>query len=188
MEKVGPLTRTFSDTPASLLGRCVVAAARFRDLATAPGARSSRTWAAEMCSALGELYSALVSAELALQAANHKALLWSEPSVSDSNRWNPVQEVDEQIGTNLGTANLYWEYFDPRDATSALSTTVSNDIAEILGDVGPIADLAASMPAITDEVALAPLCECVEAFAIHWGAHLVDVLRVLHRLARTDEE
>lgn len=182
------MTGTPADTHATMLARCVGSARRFRGMVAVAPTVLSRAWVADVCLALCELYTVFTSAAQVLQPARDAPALPPKPFGLDAYDWDSAKEVGATIAARLGQADLYWEYFDPRDATSGLSTTVSNDLAEILCDIQPIADLATREGAMTGETAEGILRECVEVFTIHWGDHLVDVLRILHRLAHADEE
>jgi len=97
-------------------------------------------------------------------------LLTKRPS---NDEWHVVYKELEDKFTDRG---VYWEVFDPRTKTEPLSTTLADDLADIYLEI---------------KIGLDPfyagrkeesICHWRVSFVIHWGDHLVDALRFLHRI------
>ncbi|HEY3331377.1 MAG TPA: DUF5063 domain-containing protein [Capsulimonadaceae bacterium] len=88
-------------------------------------------------------------------------------------RW---YELYADIGQKLRESSLYWEVFDPRVLTKPVVGDVADDLADIYRDVKN--GLILYDCGYIDEA----VSEWRESFLVHWGDHLVDALRYLHRI------
>jgi hypothetical protein len=97
------------------------------------------------------------------------------PDPPESFEW---QSIETAIAALMGEQNLYWEFFDPF-IDEVVTTTLSDDLSDIYRD------LSRGLALYHRESIRATGCAGCEwgvSFAIHWGAHLVDAQRVLHRI------
>ena len=86
----------------------------------------------------------------------------------------------KRLGGVLGDFNYYWEVFDPYVDEDKLTSSLADDLSDVYRDVkegllkfrgvGVEADLGKAMD------------EWRESFRIHWGGHLVDAMRAIHRI------
>src|SRR5690242_7159485 len=118
-----------------------------RDDATSDAVRRFAAIAEEYC-ALIERHTEFSKGDFILRAASACARLYAaalelpekwtsiDISVDESAYAIRYRELRDSISGLLGESDLYWEYFDPHDEKSALSTILSNDLAEEWEDVG----------------------------------------------------
>jgi hypothetical protein len=131
-------------------------------------------------------------AEMVVQIARLLTELYSAaldlPDIETDEKGVHVQSIDiplEQweakqrcIGQILGESNLYWEVFNPYHLEEPVSQTLGDDIADLYLDVkaGLLLMERGSSTDVHEAVR-----QWKEGFVYHWGDHLVDALRVLHR-------
>jgi hypothetical protein len=91
-------------------------------------------------------------------------------------------EVAGAISRLLGVRDCYWEVFDPGEMSEPITTTLSDDLASIYGDLkGGWVGVGSEAPSLHRH----SLSHWHSSFSDHWGAHAVDALRALHRLRDT---
>jgi hypothetical protein len=86
----------------------------------------------------------------------------------------------------FGRWDCYWEYFDPYKEQDRCTGSLADDLSDIYIDVK---DLVYKLEKAEQTGKQAKLDgQDWDIFQIHWGAHLVDALRALHRLVEYMEE
>lgn len=101
-----------------------------------------------------------------------------QASIEDTS-FEHTSEIERQTGQKLGKHNLYWEFYDPYDQSNPLTTTLSDDLSDIYGDIkrGLIAYQKGTARSVS-----AAVWEWKFHFIIHWSDHAVDALRAIHRI------
>jgi hypothetical protein len=125
-----------------------------------------------MC--LAELYRSAVLLSLpSLESDGGGAI---ETAVSTEQTLSLIRD----IGHAFGEVRWYWEVFDPREKDMPVVGDLADDLADIYSDVknGLVAFRRGAMHAAIRHLQ--------ESFRYHWGDHVVDALRALHRLISTE--
>ena len=97
---------------------------------------------------------------------------------------NAEELADGRLCAQLGHDAWYWMYFEPMKTQVEKAEPVGGNLADDLADV--YRDVATGLRA-WDSTDDSPLDEVVfqwlrGGFEIHWGAHAVDALGILHRV------
>lgn len=105
-------------------------------------------------------------------------------------RFVTEQEYDELrqlIAHKLGTDDAYLEVFmeDMRYSDEPITAFISENIADIYQE---IKDLSCSYQTREESIMNDALIYCLEAFELHWGQKLLNVLRPLHALSLSSDE
>jgi Domain of unknown function (DUF5063) len=87
------------------------------------------------------------------------------------------------LAAKLGAANSYWKVFDPPDKKSLVSTTLSDDLADISLDLENGLALQRSGVPRNDF-----LWQWRFDFRAHWGTHAVSALTAIHHVIAWDYE
>lgn len=96
--------------------------------------------------------------------------------IEDAFSTDRAKAIDCEIGDKLGRQRLYWEVFDPREESDPVVGDLGDDLADIYRDVKN--GLVAFNKGSTNEA----IWHWQFGFRFHWGDHVVDALRVTHRL------
>lgn len=96
--------------------------------------------------------------------------------IEDAVSTDQARAIDREIGRKLGSACLYWEVFDPREESSPVVGDVGDDLADIYRDVKN------GLVAFNKGPANEAVWHWQRGFRFHWGDHVVDALRVIHRI------
>lgn len=132
---------------------------------------------------LAELYAAIsvVQSVERTEGVEENIISALEPSECEFD-WTEIwRALYHRLQAIFDKYDCYWEYFDPFDAQSSVTTLLSDDLANIYCDIKEVLNELES----AKRMGLCPRIgvQYLELFQIHWGQHLVDALRVLHRLA-----
>jgi hypothetical protein len=87
--------------------------------------------------------------------------------------------VDARISDKLGQLDFYWEVFDPYEEGAPVCGSIGDDLADIYGDLKNALDLYRRGGEAGQRKAV---WHWRFTFLFHWGDHLVDALRALHRV------
>lgn len=123
--------------------------------------------------ALASLYSAALC--LPVDTIDEWPLLPSKYNVTQ----NLYRSVETVISSVLAEENTYWEVYNPYEPSEVLTTTLSDDLSDIYGELLPGLALFKKNRTRTTRMAVT---DWTSGFKNHWGDHLVDALRSLHRL------
>jgi hypothetical protein len=138
-----------------------------------------KAWVKSLHQALSELYSAAIGLRTIESFEAPDSNLESfEVSHAE---WRTLYH---RLCTLLGHDAWYWMYFEPMKTQVEKAEPVGGNLADDLADV--YRDVAAGLRA-WDSTDDSPLDEVVfewirGGFEIHWGAHAVDALGILHRV------
>ena len=80
------------------------------------------------------------------------------------------------LGEKLGSHCLYWEVYDPREDGDPVAGDLADDLADIYRDVKN------GLVAYKDGQINEAVWDWRFTFSSHWGDHLVDALRAIHRI------
>jgi hypothetical protein len=141
--------------------------------------RSSEEFLAEIASILSKLYSVALLLPLVFPATNRNR--FSERKLIQ--RTKRYRHLNELLAARLGTANKYWNVFDPPDRKSLVPVILSNDLAEICLDLEDGLALRLSGFKRDDF-----LFQWRFDFRSHWGRHAVSALTAIHYLIAWDYE
>ena len=100
----------------------------------------------------------------------------SDELIEDAVSTEQARAIDRQIGGILGSACLYWEVFDPREESDPVVGDLGDDLADIYRDVKN------GLVAFSKGSANEAIWHWQWGFRYHWGDHVVDALRVMHRI------
>ena len=142
-------------------------------------ARKSDEFLAKIASILGSLYSAAVLLPDVSPKTNGR--LHSKRNLGQ--RTKRYKRLNELLAAKLGSANGYWKVFDPPDKKSLVSTTLSDDLADICLDLEDGLALQRSGVPRNDF-----LWQWRFDFRAHWGRHAVSALPAIHHLTAWDYE
>ncbi|MDQ2732380.1 MAG: DUF5063 domain-containing protein [Armatimonadota bacterium] len=145
---------------------------------------------AEAFCSLIEQHQSLTAAEFVCQSAPCLAELYraavllslwpvetdTEDLIEDAVSTEQAQAVDRGIGQKLGSACLYWEVFDPREESDPVVGDLGDDLADIYREVKN------GLAAFNKGPANEAIGHWQWGFRFHWGDHVVDALRVMHRI------
>ncbi|HEU4339865.1 MAG TPA: DUF5063 domain-containing protein [Planctomycetota bacterium] len=141
-----------------------------------------KTWVRALLPALSELYAyALGLTGIESVDANDRTLSRFQVTHEE---WRSLYH---RLSNQLGTDAWYWMTFEPMKTQKEKTEPVAGNLADDLADV--YRDVAAGLRAwdthddtLLDEIAF----QWVRGgFEIHWGAHAVDALGILHRIVMT---
>ena len=93
------------------------------------------------------------------------------------------KHLNELLAARLGPVNIYWKVFDPPDKKSLVSTTLSDDLADICLDLENGLALHRSRVPRNDF-----LWQLRFDFRAHWGRHAVSALTAIHHAIAWDYE
>lgn len=134
---------------------------------------------AKIASILGSLYS--VSVLLPDVSPKTNGRLHSKRNlVQHTKRYKRLNEL---LAAKLGSVNGYWKVFDPPDKKSLVSTTLSDDLADICLDLEDGLALQRSGVPRNDF-----LWQWRFDFRAHWGRHAVSAMTAIHHLIAWDYE
>ncbi len=98
-------------------------------------------------------------------------------------RTKEYRVLNERLAAKLGTANRYWKVFDPPNKKSLVSTTLSDDLADICLDLERGLALQVARLSRNDF-----LWQWRFDFRNHWGRHAVSALAAIHHAVAWDYE
>ncbi len=154
-------------------------ARQFCALITSNKMRERNKFLTKIASVLGELYSAaLLLPDVTPAFSRNRA---SESKLAE--RIKQYKLLNEKLAAKLGPANRYWKVFDPPDKQSLVSTTLSDDLADICLDLERGLALQAARPSRNDF-----LWKWRFDFRNHWGRHAVSALTAIHHTVAWDYE
>ena len=133
----------------------------------------------KIASILGKLYSAALLLPDIFPSTNRNRLSKRELA-QHTKRYKHLNDL---LAANLGTANSYWKVFDPPDKKSLVSTTLSDDLADICLDLEDGLALQRSGVPRNDF-----LWQWRFDFRAHWGRHAVSALTAIHHVIAWDYE
>jgi hypothetical protein len=138
-----------------------------------------RDWVRSLHSALAELYAAVIGL-IGIESPDLTDRTLSGYQVTHE-EWRALYH---RLSAQLGHDAWYWMYFEPMKTQVEKATPIAGNLADDLSDV--YRDVVPGLRAwdthddsLLDEIAF----QWVKGgFEIHWGAHCVDALGILHRI------
>lgn len=125
---------------------------------------------------LTELYGAVLPLLPLLLSAE---TISTETSLDRLGLQEQTAQVRRRIADTLAEQSLYWEVFDPYIEDEPLIGSLDDNLADIYSDLKEGLLLSSGMSAAYIEEAA---WEWRFGFLTHWGDHLTDALRALHRV------
>lgn len=99
------------------------------------------------------------------------------------------RQLFDRLRDIFGRYDCYWEYFDPYNEQETCTASLADDLSDIYIDVKELVYKLEKFDQTGKQAKLDTLDgQDWDIFQINWGAHLVDALRALHRLADYHEE
>jgi hypothetical protein len=141
--------------------------------------RKSDELLAKIASILGNLYSAALLLPDVSPATNRRR--HSKRNLLQ--RTERYKHLSNLLAAKLGAVNSYWKVFDPPDKKSLVSTTLSDDLADICLDLENGLVLQRSGAPRNDF-----LWQWRFDFRAHWGRHAVSALTAIHHVIAWDYE
>jgi DNA-directed RNA polymerase subunit F len=133
----------------------------------------------EIASILGKLYSVALLLPDIFPSTNRNQL--SKRKLAQHTK--RYKHLNDLLAAKLATANSYWKVFDPPDKKSLVSTTLSDDLADICLDLEDGLALRRSGVPRNDF-----LWQWRFDFRAHWGRHAVSALTAIHHVIAWDYE
>lgn len=103
----------------------------------------------------------------------------SDNLIEDVFSFDQSQALFRELGEKLGMVRWYWEVFDPYEESAPGIGDLADDMADIYRE------LKNGLFAFTKGPANEAIWHWQNGFRSHWGDHVVDALRAMHRIVST---
>jgi|SRR5688572_1874125 len=139
----------------------------------------TRGWVRSLHSALAELYAAAIGL-IGIESPDLADRTLSAFQVTHD-EWRAIYH---RLSVQLGHDAWYWMYFEPMktqvEKAAPIGGNLADDLADVYRDVVPgLRAWDTHDDSLLDEIAFQWMRG---GFEIHWGAHAVDALGILHRI------